>query len=211
MAIAVGPSGSIYIADGDAGRIVEMDLSGNVRREYNAGKNARITGVGAFGDAVYGVDNRNDRVVVFRKGGAAPESWGRKGDRPGEFHSPFRLAIDGAGRIFVTDVLNARVQWFSAFGQHLGTLKRFGAAEGRIFRPTGISLDSRGRIWVGDSYTGMVQLFEESGVLVRAVTSDGRRPLLFGDPVGVAASMEGVWVADQRENRAALFPAGPPR
>jgi streptogramin lyase len=206
-AIAVGTAGTFFIADGDTGRIVEMDLSGKMRREYNAGKNARITGVGVFGDSVYGVDNRNDRIVVFRKGGGTPESWGRKGERPGDFHSPYRLAIDGAGRVFVTDVLNARVQWFSAFGQHLGTMKRFGAGEGRFLRPTGISLDPRGRIWIGDSYTGLVQLFEERGGWIRAISSHGR-PLIFGDPIGVASSPEGVWVADQKENRVGFFPFG---
>ncbi len=210
MAIAVGRDGTFLVADGDSGKIVEMDLAGKVRREFAAGKNARMTGVGVYGDAVYGVDNRNDRIVVFRKGGGSPESWGRKGDRPGEFQSPFRLAVDASGRIFVTDVINARVQWFSPFGQHLGTLKRFGAGEGRLFRPTGIALDARGRIWVSDSYTGMVQLFEERGAWIRSIASEGR-PVLFGDPVGVAASAEGVWVADQRENRAALFPGAPQR
>jgi hypothetical protein len=179
-------------------------MAGKVRKEYRAGKNARITGVGVYGGAVYCVDNRNDRVVVFRKGEAPPETWGKRGDRPGEFQSPFRLAIDRAGRVFVTDVLNARVQWFSAFGQHLGTLKRFGAGKGKIFRPTGLSIDSLGRIWVGDSYTGLVQLFEEKGTPRSVLTEEGR-PFLFGDPVGVASGADGVWVADQRKGRAALF------
>lgn len=203
MAIALGPDGVIFIADGDSGRVLEIELSGKVRREYPAGKNARITGVGVFGDAVYCVDNRNDKIVVFRRGGGTLRAWGRKGDRAGEFQAPFRLAIDAAGRVFVTDVLNARVQWFSAFGQHLGTLKRFGAGEGKILRPTGISLDNRGRIWIGDSYSGLVQLFEENGNLVRALSLSGR-PYIFGDPVGVVVTVDGLWVADQKESKVVL-------
>jgi len=203
-AIAVGPGGGIYIADGVAGRVLEIDLSGKTRREFHAGGNARLTGVAVFGDAVYCVDNRNHKVLVFRKPGSPPESWGKRGDGAGEFQSPFRLAIDPAGRVFVTDVLNARVQWFSAFGQHLGTLKRFGAGEGKIFRPTGLALDSRGRIWVGDSYTGLVQRFDETGGVTRALGVRGR-PLVFGDPVSLAVNPEGLWVADQRENRLGRF------
>jgi hypothetical protein len=100
--------------------------------------------------------------------------------------------------------MNARVQWFSAFGKHLGTLKRFGAGEGKIFRPTGIALDLRGRLWVGDSYTGLVQLFEERGEFAKALRAKGR-PVVFGDPVGLAVAADGIWVADQRENTMALF------
>jgi streptogramin lyase len=203
-AIAIGPSGSIFLADGTAGKVLELDLSGKIRRVYAAGANARLTGVSIYGEAVYCVDNRNHRIVVFRKPGAPPEMWGKRGDAPGQFQSPFRIAIDSSGRLFVTDVMNARVQWFSAFGKHLGTLKRFGAGEGKIFRPTGIALDLRGRLWVGDSYTGLVQLFEERGEFAKAIRAKGR-PVVFGDPAGLAVAADGIWVADQRENSMSLF------
>lgn len=205
FAISIGTEGAIFLADGDGGRVLEMDFSGKIRREYHAGKNARITGVALYGNSVFCVDNRNDRVVVFRRGEGKPNTWGKKGERPGEFHSPFRLAVDGGGRVFVTDVMNSRVQWFSAFGQHLGTLKKFGAGEGRLFRPSGISLDNRGMLWISDSYTGLVQLFEEKGKHVRSLTLGDGRPHIFGDPIGIASASDGVWVADQRESRAALF------
>jgi len=203
-AIAVGTTGTLFIADGSAGRILEIDLTGKVRRELAAGGNARLTGVGVYGDAVFCVDNRNHKVLVFRKPGSPPESWGKRGEGPGEFQSPFRLSIDPTGRVFVTDVLNARVQWFSPFGQHLGTLKRFGAGEGKIFRPTGLALDTRGRIWVGDSYTGLVQRFDGTGALSR-VLRIGARPHVFGDPISLVVTPEGIWVADQRENRVGRF------
>jgi len=203
-AIAIGPSGTIFLADGAAGQVLELDLSGKIRRVYAAGGNARLTGVSVYGDAVYCVDNRNHRIVVFRKPGAPPEMWGKRGEAPGQFQSPFRIAIDPSGRLFVTDVMNARVQWFSAFGKHLGTLKRFGAGEGKLFRPTGIALDLRGRLWVGDSYTGLVQLFEERGEFAKAVRLKGR-PVVFGDPVGLAVTAGGIWVVDQRENSMGLF------
>lgn len=205
MAIAVAPDGVIFLADGDAGRILEIELSGKIRRDYPVGKNARVTGVGFYGDSVYCVDNRNASISVFDRKGNRTSTWGRKGAQAGEFHAPFRLAIDGSGRVFVTDVMNARVQWFSPFGQHLGTLKRFGAGEGKLFRPTGIGIDRMGRIWVGDSYTGLVQLFEGNGTFVRSLAREGR-PNVFGDPVGVAEGPHAIWVVDQREEKVALFP-----
>lgn len=204
QALALSPDGAIFIADGDSGRVLELDMSGKLRRDYDAGKGSRLTGVTVFGDSIYCVDNRNDKVIVFRRGGARKDAWGKRGDGPGEFRAPYRVAADLAGRIFVTDVMNARVQWFSAFGQNLGTLKKFGAGEGRFVRPTGISPDTRGRIWVTDSYTGLVQLFEESGVFVKALSSEGR-PHVFADPTGVAVTAESVWVADQKDGKTSVF------
>ncbi len=202
--IAVASDGAVFVADGDSGRAVEVELTGRVRHEYAVGKGARVTGVGVFGESVYCADNANGTVTVFKRGGGRTGGWGGKGDLPGRFNAPFRIAVDPAGRVFVTDVMNARVQWFSAFGQHLGTLKKFGAAEGKIFRPSGVSIDRMGKIWVSDSYTGLVQLFDESGTFVRAVGSPGR-PVVFGDPIGVAEGPEGIWVADQREARVGFF------
>jgi len=204
MAVAIASDGAIFVADGDAGRILEIDMTGRVRHEYAVGKGSRITGVGLFGDSVFCADNANGTVVVFKRGGGRTGGWGGKGDLPGKFNAPFRIAVDASGRVFVTDVMNARVQWFSAFGQHLGTLKRFGAGEGKIFRPTGVFIDRMGRIWVSDSYTGLVQLFEENGTFVRSLGTSGR-PFVFADPVGVAEGPEGIWIADQRGGRAGLF------
>jgi DNA-binding beta-propeller fold protein YncE len=203
MGIGVSSDGALFVADGESGRVLEIEMTGKLRREYAGGKNARMTGVCSYGDSVFAVDNRNHRVVSFKRKGGASEGWGKKGDHAGEFDSPFRIAADSSGRIFVTDVLNARVQWFSAFGQYLGSIKRFGAGEGKIFRPTGLALDARSRIWIGDSYTGLVQLFDEKGNFVQAVSHDGK-PVVFGDPVGLAEGTEGVWVADQREGALSL-------
>ena len=198
LGVGVTGDGGILVADGESGRVIEIDLNGRLRREYSAGKGARLTGVCSYGDSVFAVDNRNHRVVSFKRKGGGMESWGKKGDHAGEFDTPFRIAADPSGRVFVTDVMNARVQWFSAFGQHLGVMKRFGAGEGKVFRPTGLAIDSRGRVWVGDSYTGLVQLFDEQGSFLHAVSSDGR-PAVFGDPSGLAVGTEGIWIADQRD------------
>lgn len=204
VSLAVASDGALFLADGESGHVLEVDRTGKVRRRYFAGKGARVTGVAVYGEFLYGADNRNCRVIVFRRGGGPSGRWGGKGSGPGEFQSPFRIVADSAGRIFVTDVMNGRVQWFSAFGKHLGTLKVFGAASGKIFRPTGIALDPRGRIWVTDSFTGLVQLFSEEGRMLRVLTG-AEGVIRFADPVGVAVGPGGIWVTDQREGRAALF------
>ena len=39
-------------------------------------------------------------------------AWGKKGDQPGEFHSPIAIAINNKDEVYVTDLNNARVQKF---------------------------------------------------------------------------------------------------
>jgi len=200
VSLALSPDGTMFVADGEAARVLEMDRGGKILREYPAGKGARVTGVAVYGDSIYCTDNRNARVIVFHRGGGRSGGWGTRGSGPGEFLSPFRIVADAGGRIFVSDVMNGRVQWFSAFGRHLGTLKAFGAAPGKFFRPTGIAVDPRGRIWVADSFTGLVQLFTEESRSVRTL-EDREGPVRFGDPIGIAVGPNGIWVADQRKGR----------
>lgn len=204
VSLTVSSDGILFLADGEGGRVLELDRTGGVRREYLAGKGARVTGVAVFGDSIYCADNRNSRVLVFRRGAGRTGGWGSRGTGAGEFQAPFRIVADSTGRIFVSDVLNGRIQWFSAFGRHLGTLKAFGTAPGKFFRPTGVAVDPRGRIWVADSFTGLVQLFSETAKPVRTL-SDRNGSVRFGDPVGIAVGPGEIWVVDQREGRVALF------
>lgn len=199
--IALMPGHAILLADGDAGRVIEMDLSGAVRREYLLGKGSRATDAAFYGDLVYCVDNRNARIVVFRRNGEKAGGWGKKGEGPSDFSSPFRVSIDPSGRIFVTDVMNSRVQWFSPNGQLIGTIRNFGVGRGKLLRPSAVVVDGMGGIWVGDSYSGIVQQFDDKGKALKIIQSDNRTPEIYGDPSGITKVPGGIWVADQRRKR----------
>ncbi len=202
--IALLPDRTLLLADGESGRALEVDLSGTVRKEYPLGKGSRATAVASYGDLVYAADSRNARILVFRRSGERVGAWGRKGESPSEFSSPFRLAADPTGRIFVTDVMNSRVQWFSAFGEPLGSIRPFGAASGKLFRPSSLTIDHRGGFWVGDSYTGLVQRFDIKGTHIQSLGAETGPPAVFGDPVAIADTPGGIWVADQKR-RSVVF------
>lgn len=61
----------------------------------------------------------NSRVVKFSPTGEYQSEWGRKGSGPGEFDLPHAIDIDTAGRVYVADRSNARVQVFDATGNFL--------------------------------------------------------------------------------------------
>lgn len=97
MAIAISPDGTIYLADGNAGRILEIELSGKIRSEVPVGRNARVTGVGFYGNSVYCVDNRNAKVSVFDRKGNAPRYGGAKASRQENSMPPFASRSTGRG------------------------------------------------------------------------------------------------------------------
>lgn len=92
----------------------------------------------------------NNRVMKFSGDGTFIKAWGRTGYAPGEFRTLHTIAIDNAGRVFVGDRSNNRVQLFDQEGEHLATWTQFG-------RPSGIAFDTNGRILVADSESDDVQ------------------------------------------------------
>src|SRR3954454_9586284 len=55
----------------------------------------------------------NRRIVHLTRDGKFIDAWGKPGTGPGEFDNPHSLALDSAGRIFVGDRTNNRIQILS--------------------------------------------------------------------------------------------------
>ena len=86
----------------------------------------------------------NARIVKFSKDGTFIKTWGRKGSGPGEFDTPHNLAMDSAGRLFVADRGNSRIQIFDQDGHVLSEWKQFG-------RPSGIYIDRNDVLYAADT------------------------------------------------------------
>jgi sugar lactone lactonase YvrE len=86
----------------------------------------------------------NARIVKLSKDGKFIKAWGKKGSAPGEFDAPHSLAMDSAGRLFVADRLNSRIQIFNQDGEFLAEWKQFG-------RPSGVFITKKDVIYVADS------------------------------------------------------------
>ena len=55
----------------------------------------------------------NNRVQVFDAAGRFIRKWGSEGTGDGQFDSPAGIAVDGTGKVYVTESGNARVQVFT--------------------------------------------------------------------------------------------------
>ena len=135
-AIRVDPDGDIWVVDAPGHVVYKMDFQGRVLMELGskgvAGRSRNTFNLPtdvAFGPdgAVYVSDGYgNARVVKYTADGQYLLEWGARGTGPGEFGLPHNLAVDAAGRVYVTDRDNRRVQVFDADGTFLSEWPEIG-------------------------------------------------------------------------------------
>ncbi len=116
--VAVGPDGSVYVADTGNDRVVRLSPSGAVLGQWGqtGGGNGGFRGPTGIGiDAagnVYVADTNNNRVQVFDANGRWLNGWGNRGAAAGQFSQPTALAVGCEGDVYVADTNNNRVQRF---------------------------------------------------------------------------------------------------
>ena len=70
------------------------------------------------------------RILKYTADGEFVKEWGEIGFRPGQFRTPHALEMDSAGRLFVADRGNHRIQIFDQDGNLLDTYEQFGRVSG---------------------------------------------------------------------------------
>lgn len=146
-------------------------------------------------------------VKVFDTEGALVGAIGRgKGEEPGQFLFPTYVAVDGAGRVYVTDTLNARVQVFDAEGRHLRVVGQRGNRWGMFDTPKGVALDGFGNLYVADSGWSHVQIFNERGQVLLFFGGRGPLPGMLKNPTALAIDgANRIYVADYLNHRVLVY------
>lgn len=81
--------------------------------------------------AIYALGRFNNAVFKFTRDGKFVNRFGGSGDKPGQLRSPYSIAVDGYGRIYVGDIKG--IQVFDADGRYLTILNLKGMAFGMVF------------------------------------------------------------------------------
>jgi DNA-binding beta-propeller fold protein YncE len=118
--------------------IVRFDSTGKVRRAIPAAissvtdrseLNTRVA-IDGLGN-VYALGSFNNAVFKFSPDGKFLTRFGDDGDQPGQFRGPSAIAVDGKGRVYVSDFKG--VQVFDGNGRYLAVFKPGGTASGMVF------------------------------------------------------------------------------
>jgi DNA-binding beta-propeller fold protein YncE len=80
---------------------------------------------------IYALGTFNNAVFKFSPEGKFITRFGDAGDQPGQFRAPMAIAVDGKGRVYVSDIKG--VQVFDTNGRYLNTFSAGGIASGMVF------------------------------------------------------------------------------
>jgi DNA-binding beta-propeller fold protein YncE len=158
--VAVDPaSGAVFVSDGGANRILVYGPDGLPRFAFGAP--GPLPGQLRFpaglhftrGGELLVADQGNRRVQAFDAQGRLLRCFPVLATRI------FGLASDGAGRIYVSDAFQGRLEVRDPLGAWLGTLGRWGDGAGGLRTPTGVAVDPFDRLLVAAGNGGSVELF----------------------------------------------------
>ncbi len=134
-------------------------------------------------------------------------TWGKKGDRPGDFYSPISIAITPSGELFVTDLNNARVQRFTTDGAYLGEFPLpWDTPPRRSCMIGGMALDAQGLIYLSFMVQHKIAVYDPAGKVVREWGKRGAADGELFQPGGIVIRPDGtLFVADQCNHRVQRF------
>ncbi len=191
--IAIDDNDRLFVADGQLHHVLVFDAQHKPVDEVSEGMQDPVgLAIDTENRFLYVVDEGLDQVLVYdadslkllRKIGTT--SHNHELTTEGNFGAPFGAAVDKDGNLYVTDMLNNRIEVFDADGSFVRTWGKIGDGVGEFGRPKGISVDSDGHIWVVDDALDRVTIFANDGTVLLAFGTHGKIASQFKGVVGIA-------------------------
>ena len=213
QAVAVGSSGTIFIADTHNQRLEEWK-AGSPPTFANAFTHSESREV-PFGELnavavdpsgnIWVTDSAHDHLFEFNSAHQLMRHLGSEGTAWRQFKGIGGIAINSSGDVFVSDTGNDRIQEFSPT---MVIQRSFGSSapgSGQLLSPTAVAIDESGDVWVLNGKEaaegGRIVEFSASGAFISQVGSNGAGSgqLLYAD--GLAFSGGNLYVSEVSPHR----------
>jgi sugar lactone lactonase YvrE len=204
--VAVGPTGTVYIADPTNNQVVVEPAGGGAQTTVGSGLSAPM-GVAVDPDGnVYISDTGHNRVVEVNS------LSGTQSVLTTIVNAPQGLAVDSIGNVYVADTGNRQIVEINPWAE-LGAAPLFAFSGGQTFvSPVAVAVDSSGNVYVADSgnSTGIIKITAGGGDLqvpsggtsvpsAATVIGFGTAPI--NSPSGIAIDAAGdLYVSDNSSN-----------
>ena len=155
---------------------------------------------GSNGDVYVSDGYVNARVIKFNRDGMYLTHWGKKGTGDSEFDISHDVALDSAGRVYVADRTNARIQIFDGNGKFLGKWTDLG-------NPWGLAYSAKDNtLFMADGHHNRVLKLNLDGQIIGELGSFGKTPGKFDFAHHMAVDSTGaIYVAEIKNWRVQKF------
>uniref|UniRef100_A0ABM0N0Q1 Tripartite motif-containing protein 2-like n=1 Tax=Saccoglossus kowalevskii TaxID=10224 RepID=A0ABM0N0Q1_SACKO len=117
---------------------------------------------------VYVSEYSKDCIRKYTQGGVFIKSFGKSGDRQGEFDTPYLLAINSKGMVYVSGWYNHRIQVLNSDDQFM--FEFFSTGVSRMSYPTGVAVDKNDYVYVSSEHK--VTKHDSNGQFIFRIDSD---------------------------------------
>lgn len=199
-AVAAGPSGQVWVADGVSDRVLEFDASGGLVRSIEAVAGQPLSNPTAVAADEAGrlwiADSDHARVVWL---GPGP---GDQGELPIDLALLPGLDLTGVGvspdgdLLWLVDNEQHRVLRGEVDAGIWAVMGSYGEGLGQLRHPFMVGVDDDGGAWVSDAIGARIVGWSAEGEARRPIGRFGVQPGQVFRPKGVAVQGDRVWVSD---------------
>ena len=211
--VAINKKGEIMVAEDHGHCVSVFTLNGRKLRSFGMqgsadGQFKHPHGVAVDGkENVLVVDYGNHRIQKFTANGQFLTAVGTEGDGPLQFQYPYDIAWNSYNnKLYVTDLLNDRVQVLNSDFTFSSTFGKQGKGKGEFIGPCGVLCDKSGQVYVVNNGHHRIQVFTAEGKFVRMFGKGGYN---MGDlylPEYLGIDSDGVvYVSERGNDRISVF------
>jgi sugar lactone lactonase YvrE len=215
--IALDHNGYLYVADTGNARVQKFNGNGELLAKWGSmgavsvgvatDDNEEISIFDSFRRPEAITIDQHDNVYVLDRSAGTIKKFDNNGNLLKEFgslNSPFGIAIDKTGALYVTNGAEHKVYKY-VDDQLAATWGGFGTQDGKFKSPYGVATDSSNNVYVVDGVNNRVQKFDSNGKFLLKWGERGSGDGELIGPHGIAVADNKVYVADTGNDRIQVF------